>query len=427
MDDKIDSVVTHSRTQQAWYMSNYGVTPTLLPIWCDEEYWHAAPERREQGLIGFMEESPDSHEEMKTVLRECAAAGLEARSLQVRGDEAQVIEQMQRCDLFVGLNHGKHPLWGEGSPIPPLEAMHAGCVVVAYDVHGNREYLLDGTNGFIVPRGDTGALARRVVELLKDDESRESMRRRSLDMVARSFTSAARWPILRDLLGLTELPPAEEGPPPQLRDLTQAGLGELLGDEVYMGEEEIGVFARYASRARGRLVEIGAGYGTSAFLMLASAPPRAEVVSIDPFVSDSMSGFRVKPAWCRENVQRALQAVGRLRRLARWNLLVEPSYDVVKAWQREIDFLFIDGDHRYEAVRRDYDDWVGFVPAGGVILIHDSRREEGAPEGAFARGWPGPTRLAGELRSDPAVELIEEAFSLTVWRRTDHPPARRKA
>jgi glycosyltransferase involved in cell wall biosynthesis len=45
------------------------------------------------------------------------------------------------------------PSLAEGWPLPPAEAMMCGCVVVATDIGGHREYIEDGTNGlFCKPR-----------------------------------------------------------------------------------------------------------------------------------------------------------------------------------------------------------------------------------------------------------------------------------
>ena len=82
-----------------------------------------------------------------------------------------------------------------------------------------------------------------------------------------------------------------------------------------------------------------------------------------------------------------------------------------------LDFLFIDGDHNYEAVRKDFEDWASLVQPGGFILIHDSRREAGTPDHVFNRGWQGPTLLVDELQEDARVELLEQAFSLSVFRK----------
>ena len=38
---------------------------------------------------------------------------------------------------------------------------------------------------------------------------------------------------------------------------------------------------------------------------------------------------------------------------------------------RTIDFLFIDGDHTYAGVSRDFEIWSGLVTAGGHVALHD--------------------------------------------------------
>ena len=80
--------------------------------------------------------------------------------------------------------------------------------------------------------------------------------------------------------------------------------------------------------------------------------------------------------------------------------------------------IFIDGDHRYEAVRKDFYDWVPHVRPGGFMLLHDSRRLHGQHDDVYNRGWPGPTQLASELERCPDVTQVENAESITVWEKT---------
>lgn len=45
---------------------------------------------------------------------------------------------------------------------------------------------------------------------------------------------------------------------------------------------------------------------------------------------------------------------------------------------QQLDFLFIDGDHRYEAIKVDFELYSPFVKAGGIIGFHDiGENEEG--------------------------------------------------
>ena len=57
----------------------------------------------------------------------------------------------------------------EGFGLVLLESLMHGCPVVSYDLkYGPADIITDQTNGFLVPFGDRGALARRIVQLLND-------------------------------------------------------------------------------------------------------------------------------------------------------------------------------------------------------------------------------------------------------------------
>jgi predicted O-methyltransferase YrrM len=203
-------------------------------------------------------------------------------------------------------------------------------------------------------------------------------------------------------------------------------LENALGATAYIHPDEIAPFIHYAEAAR-NLVEIGCGYGATAVLMLRFAPPDATVISIDPFLPDSMGGWQAMEAAARENVARACRVWELGGALERWMLYATTSHQAAaftKEWA--IDFLFIDGDHRYEAVRQDVDLWLPHLAPGGVLLLHDSRHLPTVPPETFDHGWPGPTRVAEELRADRRVTLLEEAYSLTIWRVNEDAPVKVK-
>ena len=194
---------------------------------------------------------------------------------------------------------------------------------------------------------------------------------------------------------------------------TKAGVEQQIDGIAYMLDEELEALCRYAADAR-LPVEIGAGYGASAAVMLAYSRATL-VVSIDPFVTDGVTGWQSNRDTTVANVR---AVVG--DDLSRWRLIEDYSYNVAPRWNLgPIDLLFIDGNHRYEDVKRDWEDWLPLVEAGGVIFLHDSRQEpdeNGNYQHRFLRGWPGPTRLAEEMKSDGRVELIGEVGSTTIWR-----------
>lgn len=63
----------------------------------------------------------------------------------------------------------------EGFPLSILEAMRAGLPVVASDVGGVKEAVIDGETGFLIPRGDVSTLRQRLEQLITDPVLRARM------------------------------------------------------------------------------------------------------------------------------------------------------------------------------------------------------------------------------------------------------------
>ena len=55
--------------------------------------------------------------------------------------------------------------------------------------------------------------------------------------------------------------------------------------------------------------------------------------------------------------------------------------------RKPIRLLFIDGEHSYEGVKKDFELWSGLVIEGGIIGFHDY----------MSKGYPGVTRFVDEL------------------------------
>jgi glycosyltransferase involved in cell wall biosynthesis len=77
------------------------------------------------------------------------------------------------ADLDVVVNSSRN----EGTPVALIEAMAAGCPVVATAVGGTSDLLGGGARGLLVPAGDPAALARAIERTLEDGE--ETARRTS--------------------------------------------------------------------------------------------------------------------------------------------------------------------------------------------------------------------------------------------------------
>lgn len=80
------------------------------------------------------------------------------------------------------------PSYYEGLPMAVLEAMGRGLPVIATDVGGIPEAVIDRENGFIIKPGDIKMLADRISTLADDPGLREKMGRRSLEIVRQKFS-----------------------------------------------------------------------------------------------------------------------------------------------------------------------------------------------------------------------------------------------
>jgi len=138
----IAGIGTHSRYIQSWYMAEYGIKPILINEWSDTAIFYPKPEVRVKGRIGCMVESAEDEEVYEFLRRKCLKSELCESIINIKGgDEQYLADTMRTIDIFVGLNQGKHPLWGEGCPRTQQEALHCGCALIAFDCMGNREYL----------------------------------------------------------------------------------------------------------------------------------------------------------------------------------------------------------------------------------------------------------------------------------------------
>ena len=85
------------------------------------------------------------------------------------GQRFDVTEILSRAHIFALTSK-----W-EGFPLSILEAMRAGLPVVASNVGGVREAVLDGETGFLIDCGDSAALRTRLESLIEDPSLRRRM------------------------------------------------------------------------------------------------------------------------------------------------------------------------------------------------------------------------------------------------------------
>ncbi len=92
-------------------------------------------------------------------------------------------------------------VWDEVFGIVGLEAMAAKKPVVAYDVGGISQWLVDGETGYLVPPKDEEALSARIQELLENQVRAERMGQRGYERFQEHFTVREQ---AQNLLGVYE-------------------------------------------------------------------------------------------------------------------------------------------------------------------------------------------------------------------------------
>jgi len=177
---------------------------------------------------------------------------------------------------------------------------------------------------------------------------------------------------------------------------TNKGLLLLEFDEAAL------LFRLARSKPAAQIVEIGRFCGGSAFLFAVASDQDSMVTSIDIAPQND------------ELLQIALKKSGLAHKV---HLLVGDSHDS----EAKVDFydlIFVDGDHSYEGVLKDYEHWKKAVKPGGYLVFHNA-----AAGRLHTVTAPGPFRLAQEIaaRDREYYRREPDVGSLALFIRTQKP------
>jgi glycosyltransferase involved in cell wall biosynthesis len=118
--------------------------------------------------------------ELQKLVRELGIA----ERFQFAGGMSDARDHLERADVFV------LPSRSEGFSNAILEAMACSLPVVATEVGGNAEAVLDGVNGYIVAPGDPVALAQRIGQLAGDPAAARRMGAAGRVLAEEKFSTA---------------------------------------------------------------------------------------------------------------------------------------------------------------------------------------------------------------------------------------------
>ncbi|GAA1529189.1 class I SAM-dependent methyltransferase [Nocardioides humi] len=165
------------------------------------------------------------------------------------------------------------------------------------------------------------------------------------------------------------------------------------------------------------VVEIGSYLGRSAVFqaqILAALGRGGGITAIDPHTGDrqhlEMLGIEELPTWdmfCY--FVRGLDPDGLV------DMVRATSIEAAREWDgREIDLLYIDGWHSYDAVREDGEHWLPHLSADGIVVFDDygyyaddvaRAVDELAEAGLFTPWGVNARQMIGGRRSAPSAPL----------------------
>ena len=186
------------------------------------------------------------------------------------------------------------------------------------------------------------------------------------------------------------------------RASTVAGALRLRPAVAQITEAEGELIERCSTGAR-HVVQIGVAEGGSAWHARRAMDPAGTLHLIDTF--PKVLGLNLSSIIARRLVESVPGA--------RVEWIRARSDDAARSWSEPIDFVFIDGDHSYEAVRTDWRDWNGFVAGGGRVAFHDALLDAPWMDESF-----GSARFVAELiDADGDWQLADRADSIAVFAR----------
>jgi predicted O-methyltransferase YrrM len=162
--------------------------------------------------------------------------------------------------------------------------------------------------------------------------------------------------------------------------------------------EELLELLEEVQKLRPRYVcEIGTASGGTLYFLTRVAHESALIISID-IATPPYTRF------ARSKLGRAEQRVMSLNGDSHATEMMERLRALLEG--EALDFLFIDGDHSYNGVKRDFELYAPLVRPGGLIAMHDINPDSGDPAGPISGDVP---RVWAELRESHRTQEIVHA------------------
>jgi predicted O-methyltransferase YrrM len=171
--------------------------------------------------------------------------------------------------------------------------------------------------------------------------------------------------------------------------------------------EVIGMLEAVEKLSPQTVLEIGTAKGGTLFLLSRAAAPDALLISVD-LPGGRFGGQLARlPVLRRWMLKRTILARQTVRFVPADSHKKETLETVERLLQgRALDVLFIDADHTYESVKRDFEMYSPLVAPGGLIIFHDI---------ACRLASYGVSRLWEEVKACYRFEEIIDRCEFPLW------------
>jgi predicted O-methyltransferase YrrM len=117
------------------------------------------------------------------------------------------------------------------------------------------------------------------------------------------------------------------------------------------------------------MLEIGTFNGGTLFLFTRIINPNAKIISLDMPGGEFGGGYTVSKMKYLTNFPQKNQRIFLIRSDSHSAASLVKTKSILK--RQQLDFLFIDGDHTYEGVKKDFQMYSRLVRKGGLVAFHD--------------------------------------------------------
>lgn len=172
--------------------------------------------------------------------------------------------------------------------------------------------------------------------------------------------------------------------------------------QTQTSDRERAVLKKYISTAK-TIAEIGVFEGVNTGDFALYSPEAATVFAIDPFFKGSLrfnyGKYIALKDWRKKGIISKIQIIEGF------------SWDVINQIPSYLDFIFIDGDHSFKGVCKDFEMYSKKLSPHGIIALHDAR--------LFDNGWTesdwGPVRLVEEvIKPSGKWTIVDQVDSLVL-------------